>query len=197
MLDMIPRVLKKLEYTSDFLDTLLFWINSQMENFVSSVTTFSVKDVVRYEVDNYHDAAEQKGVTLIDRVSNGLSVSADPNSIRIVIRNLITNAIKFTGKGDTIEVISEEQDEDTIIIRIKDSGVGMPAEQAGKLFKSKVDSKTGTNNELGTGMGLLFCKDLVEKCNGKIWVTSQPGVGTEFSFTLPVYSRQAEGRAMA
>ncbi|MBD1363418.1 tetratricopeptide repeat-containing sensor histidine kinase [Mucilaginibacter sp. ZT4R22] len=197
MLDMIPGVLKKLEYTSDFLDTLLFWINSQMESFVSSVTTFSVKDVVRYEVENYHDAAEQKGVKLIDHVAKGLSASADPNSIRIVIRNLITNAIKFTGKGDTIEVISEEQNENTIVIRVKDSGVGMPAEQAGKLFKSKVDSKTGTNNELGTGMGLLFCKDLVEKCNGKIWVTSEPGVGTEFSFTIPVYSLPVEGKMLA
>lgn len=188
MLDMIPSVLKKLEYTSDFLDTLLFWINSQMESFVSSVTTFSVKDVVRYEVENYQDAAEQKGVKLIDNVPNGLSASADSNSIRIVIRNLITNAIKFTGKGDSVEVLSEKQGDNNIIIKVRDTGMGMSAEQANKLFKSKVDSKTGTNNELGTGMGLLFCKDLVEKCNGKIWVTSQPGVGTEFAFSIPILS---------
>jgi two-component system sensor histidine kinase/response regulator len=197
MLNMIPGVLKKLEYTSDFLDTLLFWINSQMESFVSSVTTFSVKDVVRYEVENYHDAAEQKGVKLIDNVLPGLSAAADPNSIRIVIRNLITNAIKFTGKGDSIEVLSEKQNEDEIVIRVRDSGVGMSADQAEKLFKSKVDSKTGTNNELGTGMGLLFCKDLVEKCNGKIWVTSQPGVGTEFAFTIPVVYHPVENTVLA
>jgi two-component system sensor histidine kinase/response regulator len=191
MLDMIPGVLKKLEYTSDFLDTLLFWINSQMESFVSSVTTFSVKDVVRYEVDNYQDAALQKGVTLTDRVQPGLNASADPNSIRIVIRNLITNAIKFTGKGDTVTVSSEITDDEMVLIRIKDTGVGMPAEQASKLFKSKVDSKTGTNNELGTGMGLLFCKDLVEKCHGQIWVTSEPGVGTEFAFNIPMHPMPA------
>nr|WP_294948018.1 tetratricopeptide repeat protein [uncultured Mucilaginibacter sp.] len=191
MLDMIPGVLKKLEYTSDFLDTLLFWINSQMESFVSSVTTFSVKDVVRYEVDNYQDAALQKGVTLTDRVQPGLNASADPNSIRIVIRNLITNAIKFTGKGDTVTVSSEIIDDEMVLIRIKDTGVGMPAEQANKLFKSKVDSKTGTNNELGTGMGLLFCKDLVEKCHGQIWVISEPGVGTEFAFNIPMHPMPA------
>ncbi|AMR30978.1 hypothetical protein A0256_05835 [Mucilaginibacter sp. PAMC 26640] len=185
MLAMIPEVLKKLEYTSDFLDTLLFWINSQMESFVSSVTTFSVSDIINCEIDNYRDAANHKGVTLIGTVPQGLMGSADPNSIRIVIRNLITNAIKFTGKGDTIEVSSGFQDDDTIMVTIKDTGVGMPVQQAAKLFKTKVDSKTGTNNELGTGLGLLFCKDLVEKCNGKIWVTSEPGIGTVFSFTLP------------
>lgn len=64
----------------------------------------------------------------------------------------------------------------------------MPAGQLDKLFKSKVDSGHGTNNESGTGMGLLFCKDLVEKCNGKIWAESMPGVGTEFFFTLPLGS---------
>ncbi|OOQ61358.1 tetratricopeptide repeat-containing sensor histidine kinase [Mucilaginibacter pedocola] len=197
MLEMIPGVLKKLEYTSDFLDTLLFWINSQMESFTNSVTTFSVKDVVRYEVENYHDSATQKGVGLIDGVEAGLSAAADPNSIRIVLRNLITNAIKFTGKGDTIEVLSGWQDEEHVIIRVRDTGMGMAPEQAEKLFKSKVDSKTGTNNELGTGMGLLFCKDLVEKCNGKIWVNSQPGIGTEFAFTIPVVAQPVEVGVLA
>ena len=62
----------------------------------------------------------------------------------------------------------------------------MSEKQLNKLFKSKVDSGTGTNNESGTGMGLLFCKDLIEKCNGKIWVESEQGSGTEFFFTLPL-----------
>lgn len=187
MLEMIPDVLKKLEYTSDFLDTLLFWINSQMESFDNSVTRFSVKDVVRYEVDHYHEAARQKGVTLTDEVPEDLFASADPSSIRIVIRNLITNAIKFTGIGDSIEVTAGIEADQQLTIRVTDTGIGMSAEQQGRLFKSKVDSKTGTNNELGTGMGLLFCKDLVEKCGGSIWVTSTPGIGTEFSFTIPVH----------
>jgi len=61
----------------------------------------------------------------------------------------------------------------------------MTEEQLGQLFKSKVNSKAGTNNESGTGMGMLFCKDLIEKCSGKIWVTSKQGKGTKFSFTIP------------
>lgn len=183
---MIPQALKKLEYTSDFLDTLLFWINSQMENFDSSSKIFPIKEIVSYEVNNYHEQAASKGITLIDNVSDMPSVAADPNSIRIVTRNLITNAIKFSRDGDTINVSADMYDDNHILVSIRDTGVGMSEKQLNKLFKSKVDSGTGTNNESGTGMGLLFCKDLIEKCNGRIWVESTQGLGTEFFFTLPV-----------
>jgi signal transduction histidine kinase len=185
-LTMIPQALKRLEYTSDFLDTLLFWINSQMENFDSSAKSFPIKDVVSYEVSNYHEQALEKGIKLIDNVSANITVAADPNSVRIVTRNLITNAIKFSRKNDTITVSAYFQDENYILLSVKDTGIGMSEKQLTKLFKSKVDSGTGTNNESGTGMGLLFCKDLIEKCNGKIWVESDQSKGTEFFFTLPV-----------
>ena len=194
-LAMIPQALKKLEYTSDFLDTLLFWINSQMENFDSSSKSFTIKEIATYEIHNYYEQALEKGITLIDNVPNALAVSADPNSIRIVIRNLITNAIKFSKQDDTITVTANVED-DHILLSIKDTGVGMSEKQLNKLFKSKVDSGTGTNNESGTGMGLLFCKDLIEKCNGKIWVESEQGNGTEFFFTLPVGSLKEEEPAM-
>jgi len=184
-LTMIPQALKKLEYTSDFLDTLLFWVNSQMENFDSSAKSFPIKDVISYEVSNYIEQATEKGIKLMDGVSGSITVAADPNSIRIVTRNLITNAIKFSRKDDTIVVSAQQRDDNFILVSVKDSGVGMTEKQLNKLFKSKVDSGTGTNNESGTGMGLLFCKDLIEKCNGKIWVESVQGSGTEFFFTLP------------
>jgi len=185
LLDMIPGVLKKLEYTSDFLDTLLFWINSQMDNFESSSKNFYVKDIVAFEAESYHEQAALKGINLVDNVSEDVVASADPNSIRIVIRNLITNAIKFSRENDTIEISAKQQDKQNHIITVRDTGTGMTEDQLSKLFKSKVNSKAGTNNESGTGMGMLFCKDLVEKCSGKIWVTSEQGRGTAFSFTVP------------
>jgi len=185
-LEMIPQALKKLEYTSDFLDTLLFWINSQMDNFNSSTKSFTIKEIASFEVHNYQEQAAEKGIKLVDNVPDEMTVAADPNSIRIVIRNLITNAIKFSKQDDTINVTAYYQDDKNILLSIKDTGVGMSEKQLNKLFKSKVDSGTGTNNESGTGMGLLFCKDLIEKCNGKIWVESQQGSGTEFFFTLPL-----------
>ncbi len=186
LLDMIPSVLKKLEYTSDFLDTLLFWINSQMENFDGSVKSFSLKEIICFEVENYHEQAAAKGITLIYRVPEDIMAWADQNSIRIVIRNLVTNAIKFSNRGDVVEVSAVPHDEHSHLITVKDTGTGMSAEQLSKLFKSKVNSKAGTNNESGTGMGMLFCKDLIERCNGKIWVNSSPGNGTSFFFTLPI-----------
>ncbi|HVV56045.1 MAG TPA: tetratricopeptide repeat protein, partial [Mucilaginibacter sp.] len=185
-LSMIPQALKRLEYTSDFLDTLLFWINSQMENFESSTKSFNISEIVSNEVQSYVDPAAEKGIKLKANVSSALAVSADPNSIRIVIRNLITNAIKFSRANDSITISAGLQDDNYVLLSVKDTGVGMTDNQLNKLFKSKVDSGTGTNNETGTGMGLLFCKDLIEKCNGKIWVQSEPGWGTEFFFTLPM-----------
>jgi len=196
-LSMIPQALKKLEYTSDFLDTLLFWVNSQMDNFDSSAKSFPIKEVVSYEISNYHEQALEKGIKLVDDVSDNITVAADPNSIRIVTRNLITNAIKFSRRDDTIKISAHHQDDNFILLSIKDTGVGMSEKQLNKLFKSKVDSGTGTNNESGTGMGLLFCKDLIEKCNGKIWVESVQGNGTEFFFTLPIGTVKEEEHAMA
>jgi len=196
-LSMIPQALKKLEYTSDFLDTLLFWINSQMENFTNSTKTFTIKEIAAFEVQNYQEQATEKGIRLVDNVPDALAVTADPNSIRIVIRNLITNAIKFSKKDDIINVSASVRDESFILLSVKDSGVGMSEKQLNKLFKSKVDSGTGTNNESGTGMGLLFCKDLIEKCNGRIWVESIQGSGTEFFFTLPTSNVKEEEPALA
>ena len=103
-LEMIPQAVKKLEYTSDFLDTLLFWINSQMDNFNSSTKSFTIKEIASFEVQNYQEQAAEKGIKLIDNVPDEMTVAADPNSIRIVIRNLITNAIKFSKQDDTINV---------------------------------------------------------------------------------------------
>ncbi len=196
-LSMIPQAVKKLEYTSDFLDTLLFWINSQMDNFDSSAKSFPIKEVVSCEISNYHEQALEKGIKLIDNVSDNITVAADPNSVRIVTRNLITNAIKFSRRNDTINVSAHHQGDNYILLSIKDTGVGMSEKQLNKLFKSKVDSGTGTNNESGTGMGLLFCKDLIEKCNGKIWVESVQGSGTEFFFTLPIGTVKEEEYTMA
>ena len=191
MLAMIPNIIRKLEYTSDFLDTLLFWINSQVENADPVSKSFDLRSIAAYEIINHSEQAESKGIRLIDRISEPAIASADPESIRIVIRNLITNAIKFSRENDTIEISArlhsdKYYNEEYYVVTVKDTGVGMSDKQVERLFKGKVSSGTGTNNESGTGMGMMFCRDLVEKSGGKIWVNSRPGYGTEFSFTLPV-----------
>ena len=184
LLEMIPPVIKKLDYTSDFLDTLLFWINSQMENFDKAVKPFSLAELMEKEIHNLNEQASAKKISLFANIENEIIAYADPDSVRIVVRNLVSNAIKFCEEDDIIELSAKEKD-DNILIRVKDTGVGMTAEQSEKIFKGKMQSKIGTHNESGTGMGLLFCKDLIEKCNGTIWVKSKQGAGSEFSFTIP------------
>jgi signal transduction histidine kinase len=118
-LGMIPQALKKLEYTSDFLDTLLFWINSQMDNFHSASKNFTIKEIAAFEVQNYQEQAAEKGIRLVDNIAGDLTVTADPNSIRIVIRNLITNAIKFSKQNDTIRVSANYMDDQNVLLSVK------------------------------------------------------------------------------
>ncbi len=191
VLEMVPSVLKKLEHTSDFLDTLLFWINSQVENFGKSAKVFRLKDIILKEEQNLGEQAVSKGIRLIDSVPEGISPFADPDSVRIVVRNLITNALKFSMKGDTIEISARLHrdlyyNEEYYVIQVADTGIGMSENKVKELFNGKVNSSTGTRNESGTGMGMMFCKDLVEKSGGRIWVNSREGHGTQFSFTLPI-----------
>jgi signal transduction histidine kinase len=190
MLQMIPSVIQKLDYTSNFLDTLLFWINSQLENFNTSGKSFLIYDIVKSEAENHTEQASLKGITMVYDADKELLALADPNSIRIVVRNLITNAIKFSEAGDVIEV-SATEDGENVLVTVSDTGTGMSPGRVSQLFKSQVNSKTGTQNESGTGMGLLFCKDLVEKCNGRIWVTSEEGMGTKFFFVIPLQPANA------
>ena len=184
LLDMIPSVIRKLAYTSDFLDTLLFWINSQMENFESAVKPFSIAAILNKTIQSFEGQFSNKGIKLETAIPEDIMGVADPGSIGIVVRNLISNAIKFCSENDVIEVSARLQGRE-VLITVRDTGIGMTTEQAGQLFKGKVSSQPGTLQETGTGMGLLFCKELVEKCYGKIAVKSTLGMGSEFTVTIP------------
>lgn len=184
-IEMVPRVNEKLEHTSGFLDTLLVWINSQVENADTKLKSFLLYDVAKNEVAYLNDQLSHKKIDIRNNVSDRYAVVADPNCIRIVIHNLLTNAIKFSEIGGVIELSAEAGDAGTIILRVKDSGVGLPDEKLSRLFKGTVASNPGTLNERGTGMGLVFCKDLIERYGGKIWAEKNTGKGTTFSFQLP------------
>ena len=110
-------------------------------------------------------------------------VSADKNMIDLVLRNLISNAIKFTPAGGTISVSSKEE-RDNIILKIEDTGVGISSEQQKKLFGTGNYTTRGTANEKGTGLGLVLCKEFIEKNGGRIWVESELGKGSKFCFSL-------------
>ncbi len=110
---------------------------------------------------------------------------ADADMLKTVLRNLVCNAIKFTNNGGVINITAKQSDSCSTI-SVSDNGIGVPTENLAKLFEiSEVRTTKGTEKESGTGLGLLLCKEFVEKHQGKIWVESEVGKGSEFSFTLP------------
>jgi signal transduction histidine kinase len=111
---------------------------------------------------------------------------ADPNAIRIVIHNFLTNAIKFSYRDGVIKINAGTSDGDEVNFSMADEGVGMPPEFLSNLFKTQVTSAAGTENEIGTGMGLLFCRDLIQNQCGSIWAESVAGKGTVIGFRLSV-----------
>jgi two-component system sensor histidine kinase/response regulator len=131
-------------------------------------------------------SAEKKGIFLSNNVNVDIIVNADEDMLNTIVRNLLTNAIKFTTKNGQISVESISNNE-MVEVQIKDSGVGMNNETVTKLFKLEdTQSTSGTENETGTGLGLILCKEFVEMNGGKIWVQSEIGKGSTFSFSVPV-----------
>jgi signal transduction histidine kinase len=111
---------------------------------------------------------------------------ADPNHVRLVLRNLINNALKFTPQGGSIKIQGFLQ-KAQVIVNVIDTGIGMNEEQLGKLFKTNQHFTTsGTGGEKGTGLGLLLCQEVVTKNGGAIWASSEQGKGSVFSFSLPL-----------
>jgi PAS domain S-box-containing protein len=130
------------------------------------------------------ESARKKGISVEVNISDEIDVFADSHMFEAVIRNLVSNAIKFTTSGGLVNV-SASYDDHTVVIKIKDSGIGMPPELKNRLFQiNEKTSRPGTDGELSTGLGLLLCKEFVEKHNGKIWVESEVGKGSTFSFII-------------
>lgn len=126
-----------------------------------------------------------KNIDFKTNIEPEVAIFADLNTIKTVLRNLMSNAIKFTPDGGEIYINAIDSEENVTIV-VKDSGIGIPEENIPKLFDSNQHLTTyGTNRESGSGLGLILCKDFVEKNRGKIWVESLPGKGTSFFVQLP------------
>ena len=129
--------------------------------------------------------AKQKGIELRNNVEDDLTVYADLNMLKLVLRNLISNGIKFTNKRGFVAVSAVKKDM-IVEITVSDNGVGIAEGDLGKLFRDDVRYSTeGSSKEQGTGLGLLLCKEIVEKHGGKIWFESEVNKGSIFYFTIP------------
>lgn len=171
--------------TSDMLTNLLSWSKTQMEGAHVDLTVLSLKEVLTEGLSIEKNIALRKGVALEVLIEEELAIIADQQMFQLVLRNLISNAIKFTQPGGMITV-SALKDEDRCCIMIKDNGRGIEPKQQEKLFKLKASSTFGTHNEKGVGLGLLLCKEYTELQQGKIWFESMVDEGSTFfiSFKL-------------
>jgi signal transduction histidine kinase len=133
----------------------------------------------------FSEAARKKGVEIVISIPDEIEVNVDNHMFDSIMRNLVSNAIKFTRAGGRIRVEAGCNNEHLIEVRVCDSGIGMNQELKDKLFRlSEKTSRPGTEGELSTGLGLLLCKEFIEKHGGKIWVESEVGKGSTFSFTI-------------
>lgn len=169
----------------DLLNDLLDWAKLQNKDFMLNVKSVNLNDLVKSVLDPLSLSAKHKEILLRNNISPNLFLSSDGNMIKLLIRNLISNSIKFTNKNGFVE-ISALKKAGFIEITVADNGVGIPEDEIQKLLKEDgIHSTEGTGSEKGTGLGLLLCREIVKKHGGKIWVESELGKGTKFVFTIP------------
>ncbi|MHB8580146.1 MAG: CHASE domain-containing protein [Ignavibacteriaceae bacterium] len=168
------------------LENLLEWAQIQKGSISFIPKGFNLSTIVMQNIEIIRQRALQKKITIINEVPAAIIVYADEKMIDTVLRNLLSNAVKFTRADGKVIVKSELSNDDTLTVSVSDNGVGIPEDDLKRLFKieEKVNSQ-GTDGELSTGLGLLLCKEFVEKNGGKIWVESKENVGSTFYFTLP------------
>jgi signal transduction histidine kinase len=172
--------------TLRLLENLLEWANSQRGNLSFTPVPINLSEIVKDEFIMVDEMATGKNIELKSFIPETLTFVADKNMIRTILRNLITNAVKFTHKNGQVQVNAINYN-DNIEISVSDNGIGMSKETIAKLFRIDANLSTrGTENEKGTGLGLFLCKEFAEKHNGNIWVESEEGKGSTFKFLLPL-----------
>jgi len=168
------------------LDNLLNWAKSQMNDHTLSKKSFNMGKVVQKNVQLFKENALRKNIAIVFEEKDIPRVYADKDMMDFVIRNLLSNALKFTSKGDQI-FIEISENEDHLAITVRDTGVGMSKKQIQSLLLSAKENKStkGTDNEEGTGLGFAICKDFVDRNNGEFRIESKPNQGSSFTFTVP------------
>jgi two-component system sensor histidine kinase/response regulator len=171
--------------TDMMLSNLLMWSKSQMDGIVMNKTLINLSETIMPVVTVFKQVAERKGVALIYDIDPTIQVIADKNMLQLVIRNILSNAIKFTHEGSSVNVSADCENSRCEII-IKDSGVGMDEQTQATIFSNRAEPAYGTNNEKGVGLGLSLSKEFTELQGGQIRFKSEANVGTTFYITMPL-----------
>ncbi len=181
---LIPDVVKDLQYTTDLMENLLQWAKSQMKGEALSPQLIDVNKLIADVQQVVRLQAENKLVYIKSKAEKPVYIYADKEMIEVVLRNLISNAIKFTPKEGEV-IVDVKEGEELVEVFVQDTGTGMSEESRRKLFGDEHFTTKGTANEAGTGLGLMICKEYLKKNGGEIYVESELGKGSTFAFTLP------------
>ncbi|MBR2649697.1 MAG: hypothetical protein IKD55_12695 [Sediminibacterium sp.] len=170
--------------TTSLLDNLLFWLRGQMQGKNLEKIKVNISQIVKSLEEEHRMLLQRKVVKFFNHIITGTELYADKEMIRIVLRNLISNAIKFTPEGGTIEIMAEKNASETLI-SVKDSGIGMDDQTIEKIKAKNYYTTAGTSLEKGSGFGLMLCSDLINRHNGKLEIFSEPSKGSKFSIHIP------------
>jgi signal transduction histidine kinase len=185
----IENIASTIYNTSDktftLLEDTLLWASVQSKKITYTPLFTNIATFIKEVIEILEPIAQNKNITLENHVKDELQANIDIYMFKAILRNLISNAIKFTNNNGKI-IISALHTDSKTVIKVTDNGIGMKQEVIDKLFNfSPVNSSSGTSNETGTGLGLMLCKDFIDKHCGKIWVDSILGEGTTVSFSIP------------
>jgi len=167
------------------LDNLLQWAQSQTNQIKYNPQKIQLYTITQECIEGVDNLSRFKDIEIINNIPRNLEFTADENLIKTILRNLLSNAIKYTSRKGIV-IAKAEIAENKVEISVKDSGIGISEREKKELFLiEKMHSRLGTNNERGSGLGLILCKEFVEKHGGTISVVSEEGFGSEFKFTIP------------
>jgi len=179
-------ILESSESLNHLLEQLMQWSYTQQEHLSPDFQSINVNSIVNECIGLLQLSAQRKSISIKNLIAGNCLVYADKESVTTVIRNLLGNAIKFTGKNGEIKISCRFDEKNQVVIMVSDNGIGMTREQVDALFSlEKNTSLKGTNGEKGTGLGLIICKELTQLNHGEIWVKSLPNKGSEFFLKLP------------
>ena len=191
ILEYTDIIMKSSHRAMDLLTNLMEWSQSHTGRMKFNPEQFELIDLIEHVELLFSDIARQKSITIRKKLVGNLPLLADKSMISTVLRNLLSNAIKFTRQGGRI-LISVITTENELALSISDNGIGISERRIGRLFQlDERYSTPGTEKETGSGLGLILCREFIEKHGGRIWVESKPGEGSTFIFTIP-YMNQNE-----
>lgn len=187
--DILPEINKSMDSVSILLENLLAWTSSQMKGEFIQKKYFALDSLVDQELALFESLAKEKGITLRVQKYGDLEIFADKNMIDLSLRNLISNAIKFSGRGDLVTIILKDLGSE-VQVKVKDTGQGISVENLERLHRRESFTTPGRNKEGGTGLGMLLVHEYLKKNGGELHIQSVEMKGSEFSFQLPKYQTE-------